>query len=56
MVIIRLESVDGEEREERWPSVERFRAWAAAEGVHGRWTAYEDDPDGEGAVLASGRC
>ncbi len=56
MVIIRLETVDGEEREERWPSVERFCAWAAAEGHHGRWTAYEDDPDGEGAVLAMGRC
>ena len=56
MVMIRLETVDGEEREERWPSVERFCAWAAAEGHHGRWTAYEDDPDGEGAVLAMGRC
>ena len=55
MVIIHVETQDGEERDERWASVEKFRAWAAAEGFRGTWTAYEDDPEGEGAVLDSGR-
>ncbi len=55
MVIIHVETQDGEERDERWASVEKFRAWAAAEGFRGTWTAYEDDPEGEGAVIASGR-
>lgn len=46
---------DGEEREEHWPSVERFRAWAQAEGLHASFTAYAEDEDGEWAVVAAGR-
>ncbi len=48
-------SHDGEEREETWPSIERFRAWALAEGVHGSWRAYESDDDGEWLLSDAGR-
>lgn len=54
-VLVRWLSRDGEEREERWASLERFRAWAAAEGGAGEFTAYAEDDDGEWVVVAKGR-
>lgn len=48
-------SADGEECEEAWPSVERFRAWALAEGLHCDWRAYEEDEEGEWVLIDEGR-
>lgn len=48
-------SPDGEEREERWPSPDRFRAWAAANGVRATYTAYREDEDGDWVVVDKGR-
>ena len=53
-VLIRWILADGEEREERWPSVERFRTWAKAEGLRVTFTAYEED-DGEWVIADQGR-
>ena len=47
-------SADGEEREETWSSLERFRTWALAEGLHCSWRAYEKDDD-EWLLVAEGR-
>lgn len=47
-------SADGEEREETWPSLERFRTWAQAEGLHCSWRAYEED-DGEWLLVEEGK-
>ena len=54
---IAFTSADGEEREEEWPSIERFRSWAIAEGLSGSWTAYdqEEDGDGEWVVVDKGQ-
>lgn len=54
-LLVEYRLASGEERSERWPSVERFRAWAQAEGLHLAWTAYREDEDGEWAVEARGR-
>lgn len=54
-VRIAFTSADGEEREEDWASVERFRSWAVAERLDVRFTAYEADDDGEWVVVAKGR-
>ncbi len=54
-VRIAFSSRDGEEREEEWASVERFRSWAVAERLDGSFTAYEADDDGEWVVIAKGR-
>ena len=48
-------SADGEEREESWPSVESFRAWAAIQGMAFSYTAYAEDDDGEWVVIDRGR-
>ncbi len=48
-------TADGEEREEQWPSVERFRAWAQAEGVTCAWRAYAEAEDGEWELTDEGR-
>jgi hypothetical protein len=53
-VRIAFTSADGEEREEEWSSVERFRSWAVAERLDLSFTAYEED-DGEWVVVAKGR-
>lgn len=47
-------SAGGEEREERWPSIERFRAWALAEGIRCAWRAFVEDDDGEWVLLDRG--
>ncbi len=52
--MIAFTSADGEEREEEWPSIERFRLWAIAERLACSFTAYEDD-DGEWVVVEKGR-
>lgn len=54
-LLIEYRLPDGEERSERWPSVERFRAWAQAEGLRLAWTAYTEDEDGEWALVERGR-
>jgi hypothetical protein len=48
-------SADGEEREETWPSVESFRAWAVIQGMAFTYTAYAEDDDGEWVVIDRGR-
>jgi len=47
-------TVDGEECEEVWPTVERFRAWALAESLHCTWRAYAPD-DGEWVCIDEGK-
>jgi hypothetical protein len=54
-VVILWLSEDGEEHEERWDSPDAFLCWAAAEGVRGTYTAYEEDEDGDLLVTAKGR-
>lgn len=39
-VLISWRTADGAEHDERWPSVERFRLWALAQGLRCTWTAY----------------
>lgn len=46
---------NGEEREEPWPSVAAFRAWATTRNQRLRYTAYQEDEDGEWTVLEKGR-
>jgi hypothetical protein len=46
---------DGEEHEERWPSPERFRSWAAATGLRASFTAYREDEDGDWVVVEKGK-
>lgn len=55
-VLISYWTAAGEEREESWPSVERFRAWALGEGLHCAWRAYVADPDGEWELVDEGHC
>lgn len=52
---IAFTSADGEEREEEWPSVERFRSWAVSERLEVNFTAYQEDADGEWIIVAKGR-
>lgn len=54
-VLITWTSADGEEHEERWPSVERFRIWAAAQGGAITYSAYSEDEDGDWVVVDKGR-
>lgn len=60
-VMISWRTADGEERDERWPSVERFRLWALAQGLRCTWTAYcqppggDDDDDDEWVVVDFGQ-
>jgi len=54
-VRIAFTSADGEEHEEEWSSVERFRSWAVAERLVLSFTAYEADDDGEWVVVAKGQ-
>jgi hypothetical protein len=58
-VLIAWRSLDGEEREERWSSVERFRWWAQANGLRCTWTAYSpplsEDDDEEWVLLDQGQ-
>jgi len=54
--LISFISADGEEREERWPSVEAFRNWAIGQGGDYRYTAYRRDEDeDEWLVVDQGR-
>lgn len=54
-VLITWTTADGEEREERWPSVERFRVWAASQGNAISYSAYREDDDGDWTVVDKGR-
>lgn len=40
-------SDDGEETEESWESPDAFCSWAICEGLHGSYTVYEEDEDGD---------
>ncbi|MBA2481412.1 MAG: hypothetical protein H0V44_12180 [Planctomycetes bacterium] len=55
MFMIHFVSADGEEREERWASLESFRSWALTQGTTYRYTAYREDEDGEWEVVEKGR-
>ncbi len=44
----------GEEHEERWDSIARFRAWAMHQGALS-YTAYVEDEDGEWVVTETGK-
>ena len=46
---------NGEEREERWPSIAGFRAWAVTRDQRLSYTAYQEDEDGEWVVQETGR-
>jgi len=48
-------TADGEEHQERWPTIDAFLSWAAAEGCEGRYTAYREDEDGDLVVIEKGR-
>ncbi len=52
--LIVFTSPDGEEREERWDSVESFRSWAISHQQDYAFTAYRADPDGEWLVVDKG--
>jgi len=60
-VMISWRTSDGEERDERWPSVERFRLWALGQGLRCTWTAYcqppgsGDEDDDEWVVVDFGQ-
>jgi hypothetical protein len=54
-ILVCWTTADGEEREEQWPSLERFRAWAQAEGVTCAWRAYAEAEDGEWELTDEGR-
>jgi len=46
---------NGEEREERWPTIASFRAWALTHDQRLTYTAYQQDEDGEWDVIEKGR-
>lgn len=46
---------NGEEREERWPTIAAFRAWAVTHDQRLSYTAYRQDEDGEWVVVEKGR-
>ena len=54
-VLIVWTSAAGEEHEERWPSVERFRVWAAVQDQCIIYSAYAKDDDGDFAIIDKGR-
>jgi hypothetical protein len=54
-VLISYATEDGEEREERWPSVESFLGWARKQTAPMRFTAYQEDDDGEWVIIDQGR-
>ena len=43
---------DGDEHEERWPSLPAFHRWALGRRL--RYTAYQEDEDGEWLVIEKG--
>ncbi len=54
-VLVAFATTDGEEREERWPSLARFLAWARTQTARYSYTAYREDDDGEWVVMEKGR-
>ncbi len=54
-VMISFTTPDGEEREEHWPSVAAFLAWARVQRASYPFTVYEQDEDGDWAVIEKGR-
>lgn len=54
-VLVTVTMADGEEREERWPSLAAFHAWALGEDARCTYTAYRADEDGEWLLIERGR-
>jgi hypothetical protein len=54
-VQIHFSSDDGEEMEESWSSPDAFYSWALTAGLHGSYTVYEEDEDGDWLVTLKGR-
>jgi hypothetical protein len=54
-VMVHWLSLDGTEHDERWPSIEAFRTWAAAERLRVSYRAYVQDEEGEWEVVEDGR-
>ena len=54
-VLITFVLPNGEEREERWPSIAAFRAWALTRNQRLSYTTYEQDEDGEWLVTEKGQ-
>ena len=54
-VLITFVLPNGEEREERWPSIAAFRAWAVTRDQRLSYTAYQEDEDGEWVVMEKSR-
>ena len=54
-LVILWHTPDGEEHEERWPTIDAFLSWAASESIAGTYTAYEEDEDGDLAVIERGQ-
>ena len=54
-ILIVWTTADGEEREEHWPSVERFRAWVQAERLRCTYRAFTAAADGEWDLIDEGR-
>lgn len=52
--LIVFTTADGEEREERWSSVEAFRRWALTEGLRVTWRAFQEDLDGDWTLMDEG--
>ena len=53
-VLITFITPNGEEREERWPTIAAFRAWAVTRDQRLTYTAYSEDDDGEWIVVDKG--
>ena len=53
-ILIAWTTADGEEREEHWPSIERFRAWALAERLRCTYRAFKAADDGEWELVDEG--
>ena len=53
-ITISYTTPDGEERDERWASIDAFRSWAIGDKVRANYTAYEEDEDGDLIVVGKG--
>ena len=53
-ILITFITPNGEEREERWPTIAAFRAWAVTRDQRLNYTAFAEDEDGEWVVIEKG--
>jgi hypothetical protein len=54
-LLINFQSVDGEERDEYWESVDAWRNWAIGACWRGIYRVYEADEDGDWVPVLKGR-